>query len=104
MLVYFICCNVYKLRTFTELDAVTTVMNPEQQSVFDLPTDVLSIVLMMCILASVVLSVLVMLVRLAQERARMRREAALQKLPKCKWQLAPGQHYLCFLSQCAAPL
>ena len=98
LLVFFICCIVFKLRTFTDLEAVIDIMSDEQYSVFNLPTQVLSLILSVCVILAVVLSVLILLVRLAQERARILREAAMQKLPTCDWQLAAGQHYSCFLS------
>jgi hypothetical protein len=47
--------------------------------------------------SALVMSSTVLVVQLAMERARVRREAA-AKLPTCKWQMADGQSYVCFLS------
>jgi len=56
-----------------------------------------SIIGIACVLGAIVVSSIVLVVQLAMDSARVRREAA-AKLPTCKWRLADGQQYVAFLS------
>jgi hypothetical protein len=97
LLVFFLCCIVFKLGTLTEQPNVQAVISHEQGRDFTVPSLTLSIILFACVLSTLAVSSIVLLVRLARERARAQRDAA-SKLPTCKWEMADGQRYVCFLS------
>jgi hypothetical protein len=98
LLVVFLCCIVLKLGTLTEQADVQAVIAQEQQRNFRIPSAALSLVLFVSVVVAIVVSSVVLCVQLAKERARVRREAASNKLPTCKWKLADGQQYVAFLS------
>ena len=63
----------------TELKDVWNIISLEQQSVFDLPLDTISSILMVCVLFSLALSLTMLLVQLENERMQMAHEARATK-------------------------
>ena len=84
----------------TELDGVQAVISSEQRTAFASHADILTVVLVGCVIATLGVSFVTFVLQLRNERARMVREALAKKnaLPTCTWQLAEGQRYTAFLS------
>jgi hypothetical protein len=86
------------VRNLTQLAAVQQALTREQRQDLHLPTLLISGVLIECILTTLFASFALLLVQIAKERARQRREARKRKLPTTVWKMGDGQKYVCFLS------
>jgi hypothetical protein len=101
LLVFFCCCTVSKMGTPFELEEVLLVISSEQERDFRVPWLAIEVILFASVIGSLLVAFVLLLVQLAMERAQMEREAA-AKLLQCESQMAEGQEYVCFLSQCVA--
>ncbi|MDC0525715.1 hypothetical protein OAO87_01855 [bacterium] len=136
LLVFFICCNLtlathmltaqllcagncslvlsvtagifYKMSEMTDLQLVRNILTPKQRLVFDVREDVRSIVLIGCVLFSLVISFVMLLVQLSNERARMAREALAYQKRRLRYKVGHAEcqppdiaekHFHAFLSQ-----
>ena len=71
--------TIFKVGALTELHDVQRVISLEQRSVFHVPSATLSIALIVCVLSSLALSLVMLVVQLRNERARMALEALADK-------------------------
>jgi hypothetical protein len=99
ILAYFMCCLVYKIGALTGQPVVSGVMSLEERRDFLMPwaNSEFTLVVGGSVIGAIVLALAILALQLADERARLKREAA-TRLPTCKWQLKTGQRYVCFLS------
>ena len=67
------------------LEEVISVISLEQQSLFDVPTALLSFVLIGCLLFSLALSLAMLVAQVRNERARMMREALADKARRLRY-------------------
>ena len=110
LLVFFVCCIVFKIGALTELKSVQAVISVEQQNVFVVPSVVLSFVLLTCIFFSLALSVLMLLVQLRSERLSIEAEERRTKARRLRLKTTmkevevpaiEDRHFHTFLSQYA---
>ena len=90
------------------LEEVVSVISLEQQSLFDVPSALLSFVLIGCLLFSLALSFVMLVVQLGNERARMAREALADQKRRLRYKVGHAEcqppdiaekHFHTFLSQ-----
>lgn len=79
MLVFFLCCLVMKVASMSELEAVQRVMSREQKVMYNVPSIALSVILLISVVASLVLSSMVLLVQLRAEQEKMALEERTSK-------------------------
>lgn len=96
-----VTCIVHKMATLTESSELQNRMSFEQTDDFDVPSVILTFIMLGTLIGTILVAFLILLVQIAVERARLRRKAA-SELPECEWQLAEGQQYICFLSHVRA--
>jgi len=85
LLVFFLCCIVFKVGTLTELNAVRTVMADEQKRDFRNTTLELSLVLWASVASALFASFAILIVQLGIERERVQREARLAKARRLRY-------------------
>ena len=73
--VAFLCCIVYKIDTLTDLEEIRARMSIEQRQDFSLPIVALTAVLFLSVVGALVISGLILIGQIAEERARNLREA-----------------------------
>lgn len=98
LLVFFLCCLVFKMGALTEVADVQRVLSFEQKHDYSIPTLTVSISVLASALGTLALSFGMLLVQLAIMRHKLKLEAAIRRLPQCSWRLASGMSYACFLS------
>jgi hypothetical protein len=98
MQIFFFACWLLKMGTLSELSVVRSVISKELEREFRVPSLLLTWVMTSCVLGAVSIAFSIFLVQLAQERARMLRDRAKQRMPTCDWCMAADQSYVCFLS------
>lgn len=108
LLVFFVCCIVFKIGALTELENVQAVISVEQRNVFVVPTAVLSLVLLGCVLFSLALSVVMLFVQLRSERLAIEAEERTTKARRLRLRATmkevevpaiEDRHFHTFLSQ-----
>ena len=87
LLVVFLCCILYKQATLIELQDVRGVISEEQKRDFAFDSLGLSIVLGVFVVAVLVASFLVLIVKLAHERERIQREKRAAKMRRLRFKI-----------------
>lgn len=104
LVIYFLVCIVFKIGGLSELQDVKAAMPRELQRDFFFDSVTLSLVIVFAVAGALAVSLVILIVQIADEAARMRRE---MRLPQCEWEMAAGQSYVCFVRlmdrSCVAP-
>ena len=99
---------IFKMSELTDLQLVTNILTRKQRLAFDVREDILSIVLIACVLFSLAISFVMLLVQLSNERARMAREALADQKRRLRYKVGHAEcqppdiaekHFHAFLSQ-----
>ena len=108
LLVFFVCCIIFKIGALTELQNVQEIISVEQRSAFVVNSAVLSLVLLGCVLISLALSVVMLFVLLVSERLRIEAEERTTKARRLRLKATmkevevptiEDRHFHTFLSQ-----
>lgn len=83
--VFFVCSIIFKIASLTELGALRERMSIEQKADFDVPSVLLSFVMLGAVVGALLLSAAMFVVQLAQERTLMEREARASRARRLRY-------------------
>ena len=85
IVVFFVCCIMFKLSTLTELDDLQRRMSYEQIQDFAVPTWVMTQVLMLTILGTLFGSLIIFIIQLSREEKRRRDELRAKRARRLRY-------------------